>query len=287
MAADTLQELISCSGGSITLLRSTFRVDKTVVVPSGTTLDGSGSVIQTQLDGGHTFLIRDCEDVCLRNLEIRGGWNPYFGEVATVGTAIRIERSRNVLIENVTIGSMMGRGIVATPHVSDLTIRGCHISDCSISIFLFKDTKCSIIESNRISDSRLIGIYVDDAAEGDTKETSRPNHNTIIRGNIIQGGGTSPMNTGFGIAVSGSTDTIIANNIVSGFGTESRKGHGIVLNNGQDKYNQGQRTVVSGNILSDNTGYGLYVVEQESAIILGNVYSGNGLGDYKLIGLEA
>lgn len=273
-----LQALANC-GGIVTLPRATYHIDYPVVVPSGTVIDGSGSFITTELSNRHTFLVRDCENVCIRNLNIRGNWSASSGDAASIGAAIQIEHSDTVLIENVMIWGMMGRGIVATSRTYDLTIRDCYIRNCSISIFLFKGIKHGIIESNRIFDSRIMGIYVDDATEGDTQETAVPNHLTIIRGNIIEGGGTSPRNTGVGIAISGSTDTIINSNIVRLFGDKSRISHGIILNNGQGGYNQGRRTVVCGNVLSDHAGYGLYSMMQENFVESGNVYSGNGLGD--------
>lgn len=277
--ATDLQAMVWC-GNTVTLPRLMFTLDKTVEIPSGTILDGAGAVIVTDLHDKHTFLVRDCNDVCIRNLDIQGCWSTDSGDdPATLGAAIQVQHSNHVQIENVKISGMMGRGIVASSDVEDLTIRGCHISDCSISIFLFKGIRAGIIESNRIFNSRIIGIYVDDATQGDTAETAIPNHLTMIRGNIIVGGGTSPRNTGFGIAVSASTDTVIANNIVRSFGHGQRIGHGIVLNNGQASYHQGRRTVVCGNVLSDHTGYGLYVVEQEHFVESGNVYSGNGLAD--------
>lgn len=282
----TLQKLVSC-GGMVTLPRETFLVQSPIVVPSGTVIDGSGAVIATELDGRHTLYIRDCEDVSIRNLEIEGLWSPSSGDAATIGAAIYIQGSTNISVENIKIRGMMGRGIVATTNIQDLTIRGCNIKDCSISIFLFKGVRHGLIDSNRIFDSRIMGIYIDDATEGDTAETAVPNHLTIVRGNIIEGGGTSPRNTGFGIAVSGSTDTIISSNIVRSFGNTERISHGIILNNGQGRYNQGRRTVVCGNLLSEHTGYGLYVVDQESFFESGNVYAGNGLGDFKLIGASA
>jgi Right handed beta helix region len=282
---EDLETLLEC-GGMVTLPRLTFKVDRPVVVESGTVIDGNGAVIIPGRHDRHTLLVRNCRNVGIRNLRIWGDWTSSSSGAASIGAAIRIEQSSNVLIENVTISTMMGRGIVATSNVEDLTIRGCRINDCAISIFLFKDVRSSMIESNRISNSRLIGIYVDDAAEGDTEKTAEPNHLTIVRGNIIEGGGTSPRNTGFGIAVSGSTDTIITSNIVRSFGNAARIGHGIVLNNGQGEFSQGMRTVVIGNILSDHTGYGLYSVGQERLVEFGNVYSGNGSGDFKLIGVD-
>lgn len=282
----TLQKLVSC-GGMVRLPRETFCIDYPILVPSGTVIDGCGAIIATELDTKHTLWVRGREDVTIRNLTIQGGWAISSGDPATIGAAIQIQESRNVAVENVKIRDMMGRGIVAASNVDDLTIRGCHIRNCAISVFLFKGIRASILESNRIFDSRIMGIYVDDATEGDTQETAVPNHLTIVRGNIIVGGGTSPRNTGVGIAASASTDTIISENIVRCFGSETRIGHGIILNNGQGEFHKGKRTVVTGNILSEHTGYGLYVVDQESFIESGNVYAGNGLGDFKLIGAIA
>lgn len=279
----TLQKLVSC-GGMVRLPRETFCIDYPILVPSGTVIDGCGAVIATELVTKHTLWVRGREDVTIRNLTIQGDWSINSGDPATIGAAIQIQESRNVAVENVTIRDMMGRGIVAASNVDDLTIRGCHIRNCAISVFLFKGIRGSIIESNRIFDSRIMGIYVDDATEGDTQETSIPNCLTIVRGNIIVGGGISPRNTGVGIAASASTDTIISENIVRCFGSETRISHGIILNNGQGQFHQGKRTVVTGNILSEHTGYGLYSMKQEDFIESGNVYSGNGLGDCKLIG---
>lgn len=274
----TLQKLIS-GGGVITLLRSRFKVDRPVAVPTGTVIDGCGSVIDAVSDDLNVFSIRNGNDVCIRNFEICGNWSVESGDAASVSAAIQIDHSANVLIENVVISGMMGRGIVATSKVENLAVRHCVITDCSISIFLFKGVSDSMIESNWILDSRMIGICVDDATERDTQETAAANHLTIIRGNIIKGGGTSPRNVGYGIAISGSTDTIISNNIIRSFGNESRISHGIIINNGQAGLNRSRRTVVSGNIVSDHTGYGLYLMGQEDLFECGNCYTGNGLGD--------
>lgn len=277
MDTQALQTLVA-RGSVVTLPRSVFRTDRPVVVPSDTVIEGNGAIIES-CHNGHAFYVRNVVYVCIRDLDIRGTWNG--DDSAGLGAAIQIQESRNVSVENVRISNMPGRGIVAASRVAGLNIRNCYIDACSISVFLFKGVTYGRIEGCSIHNSRILGIFVDDGTEGDTQQTAIPNEHTIITGNMVVLGGTSPRNMGVGIGISGSTDTIIANNIVRGFGSPGRDGHGIVLNNGQGGFNQGRRTVVTGNILSDNTGYGLYAMEQEGLVESGNVYAGNGLGDRK------
>jgi len=286
MDTQALQTLVVC-GGVVTLPRLTFRVDKPIVLRSGTVIDGTGAVVDA-CHGGYVFLVSDAHDVCIRNLEIRGDRTSVDGDdSAGLGAGIQIQKSRNVAVEDVRISGMPGRGIVAASHVDNLRIRGCFIGRCAISVFLFKGITCSRIEANRIFNSRIMGIFVDDGTEGDTQETAIPCEHTIITGNEVVLGGTSPRNMGVGIGISGSTDTIISGNIVRTFGTSARPGHGIVLNNGQGGFNQGRRTVVTGNILSEHTGYGLYAMGQQDLVESGNVYANNGQGDCQFTGIQA
>lgn len=279
MDTQALQALVA-HGGAVRLPRLTFRVDKPIRVLSGTVIEGNGAVIEACHDG-YAFLISRAYDACIRDLDIRGTWNG--DDSASLGAGIQIQESRSVSMENVRISNMPGRGIVAASHVAGLSIRGCYIDACAISIFLFKGVTYGRIEGCGIHNSRILGIFVDDGTEGDTQATAIPNEHTIITGNMIVLGGTSPRNMGVGIGVSGSTDTIIANNIVRNFGSPGRDGHGIVLNNGQGGFHQGKRTVVTGNILSDHTGYGLYAMGQQDFVESGNVYANNGLGDCKFV----
>src|SRR5688500_19719625 len=70
MDTQALQTLVVC-GGVVTLPRLTFRVDKPIVLRSGTVIDGTGAVVDA-CHGGYVFLVSDAHDVCIRNLEIRG-----------------------------------------------------------------------------------------------------------------------------------------------------------------------------------------------------------------------
>lgn len=279
MNTQDLQTLVAC-GGVVTLPRLTFRVDRPVLVPSGTIIEGNGAVIEAR-HNGYVFLVSDAHDVCIRDLEIRGGWDG--DDIALLGAGIQIQESRNVSVEHVRIFNMLGRGIVAASHVAGLNIRGCYIDACAISVFLFKGVAYGRIEGCSIHNSRIMGIFVDDGTEGDTQDTVIPNEHTIITGNMVVLGGTSPRNVGVGIGISGSTDTIVSGNIVRSFGSDTQVSHGIVINNGQGGFNQGRRTVVCGNVLSDHTGYGLYSMGQQDFVQSGNVYSGNGLGDCKYV----
>ena len=282
MDTQALQSLVK-HGGVVTLPRLTFAVDKPVVLPSGTVIDGTGTVIKAQ-HSGYVFVIRGAYDVCIRGVEIQGARSPCSSDdSALLGSGIQVEESVNISIDRVRISNMFGRGIVAASNVYNLKIRDCYINDCSISVFLFKGIRHGRIEGCYIFNSRIIGIFVDDGTESDTQDTAIPNEYTIVSGNMVVYGGTSPRNMGVGIGVSGSADTIVSGNIVRAFGSKSRISHGIVLNNGQGGFNQGRRTVVSGNIISDHTGYGLYVMEQVSFVASGNVYSDNGQGDCKII----
>lgn len=281
MDIQVLQALVAC-GGVVTLPRLTFRVDSAIHVPRGTVIEGTGTVVEV-CHGGYAFLVSGARDICIRGLEIRGTWPGGSDDSALLGAGIQIQESRNITVEGVRILNMPGRGIVAASNVYDLRIRNCHINSCAISVFLFKGIKCGRIEACQIFNSRIMGIFVDDGTEGDTQVTAVANEHTIVSGNMVVYGGTSTKNMGVGIGVSGSTDTIVSGNIVRSFGNETRISHGIVLNNGQGGFNQGRRTVVSGNILSDHTGYGLYAMGQESFVESGNVYCNNGLGDRKFI----
>jgi len=282
MDTQALQKLVAC-GGMVPLPRLTFQVDSAIYVPRGTVIDGAGAVVESH-HGGYVFLINGVHDVCIRNLEIRGPWLPNLGDdSAGLGAGIQIQESSNITVANVRIEDMLGRGIVAASNVKGLKIRDCHIDNTSISVFLFKGVRYSWIEANHIFNSRIMGIFIDDGTEGDTQDTAVSNEYTIVSGNMVLYGGTSPRNMGVGIGVSGSTDTIISGNIVRFFGNETRISHGIVLNNGQSSFNQGRRTVVSGNILSDHTGYGFYAMGQQSVVESGNVYANNGSGDMQII----
>src|SRR5688572_18574680 len=281
MDTHALQMLVA-RGGVVTLPRLTFRADRPVHVPSGTVIDGAGTVIEACHEG-YTFLINGARDICIRGLEIRGTWPGGSDDSAALGAGIQIQESRNIIVDGVKIFNMLGRGIVAASHVDDLRIRSCYIDSCAISVFLFKGIWQSRVEACRILNSRIMGIFIDDGTEGDTQDTAIANEHTIVSGNMVLYGGTSPRNMGVGIGVSGSTDTIVSGNIVRFFGNETRISHGIVLNNGQSSFNQGRRTVVSGNILSDHTGYGFYAMGQQSFVESGNVYANNGSGDMQII----
>src|SRR5688572_30874489 len=201
MDTHALQMLVAC-GGMVTLPRLTFRVDSAIHVPRGTVIEGTGTVVEVCHEG-YTFLINGARDICIRGLEIRGTWPGGSDDSAALGAGIQIQESRNIIVDGVKIFNMLGRGIVAASHVDDLRIRSCYIDSCAISVFLFKGIWQSRVEACRILNSRIMGIFIDDGTEGDTQATAIANEHTIVSGNMVLYGGTSPETWAGGLACRG------------------------------------------------------------------------------------
>lgn len=272
--------------GEVNLPPGEFLIDAPLYVSGDTHIKGhaQGTRIKTIMDCD-AFMISGKSNIFIENVHVRGSWDPGVNDV-TLATAFAIlgkdRRSpcQNIRIERCSARGMSGRGVVSSYLNEDVQVVDCHFQSCAISVFFFKGNKCAQLTGCTIEDSRLIGVYVDDATEGDTAESAIQNQYTRLTNNVIHFGGKHPQNTGAGIIVSSSLDTIVTGNIISRFGTPERFGYGMIINDGQYQFKTSQRTLVANNIISENSGYGMYIQGvRENIELAGNLITGNGAGD--------
>jgi len=209
---------------------------------------------------------------------------------AQTGHTINIsaENDTTTLIEGLTITAKGGWGITIADGGS-ATIRNCTITRCSAGAISLS-TSSSIVRLNQLTENNAGVIYLNN-------DQGSIISNNIIRGNISGSGDNWGRRHTF-LVKSSAQNTVIANNLIKGnvgsssilymWGASATiKNNVIVENEGQAIWmttSAGGGTaapLITSNIITDNTGHGLYDWQPDAneVVTYNNIYNNAG-GDY-------
>lgn len=261
------------NGGSIYLLEGTYDIDGSISInKSNVSLIGSGKGTKITTNANITMVDISSykTGVLIKNLYL-------FGSEGNVNKGIYIYYGTyNIVsdcwIEDCNPGIELRNG-------SKNIIKGNHITSCITNgaIWINEDTNNIIIGNNLVSNSK--GVYCCDSS----------NNNLISNNNIVS-------NTSSGIELYGDYNNIIGNyfqgnsslgmKLIMGASYNKVTGNHFYSNTGQGIWISGMSgsksdsNLISGNIIRDNSTYGIYIAERyaDNNVIKDNLLNGNTSG---------
>lgn len=276
-----LDELGRKGGGIVFLPAGTYRIEKTLKIPSNIILRGAGSatILKPSISIGereypNNRVIQNADEakgnreIIIENLTIDG---EFLGEYHKTGIyGISLNNCDNCFIRNVIVRKCSGEGILVAYGKGNIVVENCIVEENNHGInihhihgaVLVKDNIC---KRNGINKPQYggIGIFVEGV------------ENVSITGNICQD------NAWAGIVWMGGADEVrgikypandclIANNICINNGSQG----GIFLNG---TYSETRRFLVQGNICKENESHGIWGFKVRDGVI-GNNMSVNNKG---------
>lgn len=263
-----------------------YRVTSPIAVPPNTRIVGAGYGSTRIFDDTampHSFFIgTDSHGVEISHLTIEGNHRGGAGN-NTIADAInffgKAQTQSGFAVHHCRIKNMTGRAIVFVRHCQDVAVHHNVIENCSIGVFLFGGTTNGSTHDNVIRHCRIGGLFVDDATNmGEVgKDAFRPLYHSIHH-NQVAHCGYDPIQVGFGIGVSASYGVTIDANIVSRIGISGViASPGIIINSGQDDLFPMQRVTISGNVVTESAGIGIFLEAVQSFTVTGNSLTDNNL----------
>jgi parallel beta-helix repeat protein len=220
--------------------------------------EGWGSHIRL-LDGRNVSVFRITHDgVELENLRIDG--NGARQRLAS-GNAVHFSGVRGGAVRRCFVEAAAGYNIVAFPGSSGLAIVGNRSERARQEGIELQGASRCVIEANQVRDCRINGILLWNS-DGDC------GFNTV-RANVVVGSGA------FGLLVQdGAHDNAIAGNVFRGSAS-----HGVVIDSAATPdrpERDAPANILTGNLVSDSGGHGIFLNDVSSALLLGNIVRGSG-----------